>query len=197
MNTDDFESFEKIPRLNRQVVVTEKIDGSNVQVYITDDGLLYAGSRNRWIEPGKQTDHFGFAAWVQENAEELMQLGPGRHFGEWYGQGIARKYGLDRKKFALFNVGRWRGESLVVRDDYDELVLPPAVCDVVPVLDIINGFDTEAIERSLDRLRQFGSVAEPGFMRPEGVVLFHTQSRRLFKVTLENDEKPKGAPAWA
>src|SRR4030042_1482140 len=49
----------KIPRLNRPYSITEKIDGSNGQVRITDDGLVYVGSRNRWITPGKPPDNTG------------------------------------------------------------------------------------------------------------------------------------------
>lgn len=37
-----------------------------------------------------------------------------------------------------------------------------------------------------------GSEAAPGFMHPEGVVIFHSQSGALFKKTFENDEAGKG-----
>lgn len=39
--------------------LTEKIDGTNAQVYIADDGRVVAGSRTRWISP--EDDNFGFA----------------------------------------------------------------------------------------------------------------------------------------
>lgn len=45
---------------------------------------------------------------------------------------------------------------------------------------------------ALEQLRTRGSVAAPGFMKPEGVVVFHTASQQLFKVTLENDDERKG-----
>jgi hypothetical protein len=45
----------------------------------------------------------------------------------------------------------------------------------------------------LDTLRDEGSVAAPGFMKPEGIVVYHTAARTTFKVTLEKDEQPKGA----
>ena len=44
----------------------------------------------------------------------------------------------------------------------------------------------------LGLLRQFGSTAEPGFMDPEGIVVFHTASGHIYKATCKNDEKPKG-----
>ena len=171
-----FEAFQKIPRLRRDCIVTEKIDGTNAQVYIGDDGTILAGSRTRWITP--ENDNFGFAAWVRDNAEELAKLGPGSHFGEWWGAGIQRRYGLTEKRFSLFNVDRWHTER-------------PSCCHVVPVL-YRGMFDTAEIDLSLEILAEHGSQAAPGFMKPEGVVVFHVAGRVGFKKTIEKDEVPKG-----
>jgi hypothetical protein len=174
----EFQEFPKMPRLSREVIITEKIDGTNAQVCITEDGQILAGSRTRWITP--ESDNFGFAAWVRDNAADLLALGPGRHFGEWWGSGIQSGYGLSKgeKRFSLFNVSRW-GESR------------PACCHVVPVL--YRGiFDTAAVDACLEDLRVNGSRAAPGFMRPEGVVVFHVAGNCGFKKTLGNDEH-KGA----
>lgn len=174
-----FEEFPKIPRLKRECVITEKIDGTNAAVIITGDGEIGAQSRTRIITPGKDTDNFGFAAWVQDNRDELLKLGPGRHFGEWYGAGIQRTYGLDHKRFALFNTARWNPLN----------PNKPACCDVVPVL--FTGALGDA-EQALKDLEANGSRAVPGFMRPEGVVVYHSASNTLFKALLENDDVPKG-----
>jgi len=179
MSEIEFVEFPKMPRLSREIIVTEKIDGTNAQVHITEDGRILAGSRTRWITP--EADNFGFAAWVRDNATDLLQLGPGSHFGEWWGAGIQRRYGLTDKRFSLFNVGRW-GESR------------PACCDVVPVL-YRGNFCTTEIDNALARLREFGSVAAPGFMNPEGVVVFHLAGRVGFKKTIHKDEAPKGQVA--
>lgn len=175
----EFEPFPKIARLNRDIVVTEKIDGSNAQVIVTDDGRVFAASRTRLIYPGKTTDNHGFAGWVQDNADELVKLGPGRHFGEWWGSGIQRGYGLKEKRFSLFNVSRWS-------DAADR----PACCGVVPTL-YRGVFDQAFINGTLATLGALGSTAAPGFMDPEGVVVFHEASRQLYKVTIKDDEKPK------
>jgi hypothetical protein len=53
-------------------------------------------------------------------------------------------------------------------------------------------FTTDAVTAALDRLVRDGSLASPGFMRPEGVVIFHIASNALFKKTIEKDEAPKG-----
>lgn len=76
---DTFEEFPKIFRLYRDIVVTEKLDGTNAQVCVNDTcTAVRAGSRSRWIAPGD--DGFGFAAWVEKNRDELLKLGPGRHY---------------------------------------------------------------------------------------------------------------------
>lgn len=174
-----FQEFQKIARLSRDVVITEKIDGTNAQIVISDDGSgIWAANRTRYITP--ENDNFGFASWVQEHRDELLTLGPGRHYGEWWGQGIQRRYNQDRKRFSLFNTIRWTETP------------PPACCELVPV--IYQGlFSFEAIGYALDWLRNKGSLAAPGFMNPEGIVIYHIQGRIIFKKTLEKDELPKGA----
>lgn len=223
----EFEAFPKIPRLNRDITVTEKLDGTNAAVIIEeldrDDerygdphstagqaGGVYAlaevgphggrrkfivaaQSRKRLITPNSETskgsDNFGFAGWVQENRAELIRLlGPGRHFGEWWGQGIARNYGQTGRRFSLFNpsfkFGLTMDESPLLADH---------VVDVVPVL-YEGPFRQHIIDDIIVTLRRDGSVAAPG-AKPEGVIVFHTAARQLFKVTCWDDEKPKEVAA--
>lgn len=178
----EFEPFPKIARFSREVIITEKIDGTNAQVWISDDATeIRAGSRSRWVTLAD--DHFGFARWVYENTIELMRLGPGRHFGEWWGSGIQRGYGLPQgeKRFSLFNVHRWA-----------DAAVRPACCHVVP--EIWRGIFTGVeVEYCLDLLRHRGSFASPGFTKPEGVIIFHVAANVGFKKTLEKDEEHKGA----
>jgi hypothetical protein len=176
-----FEPFPKIGRLKREMIVTEKIDGTNAQVLITADGDIFAGSRKRWITPGKTTDNYGFAGWVHENRRELLKLGPGRHFGEWWGAGIQRGYDMPDKRFSLFNVARYFDA------DPDEF---PACCSLVPLMARCE-FSSSMIDMALDALREAGSLAAPGFMHPEGIVVYHAQSRQSFKVTLQGDDHGK------
>ncbi len=53
-----FESFGKIERLAQPITITEKVHGSNAQVFITEDGAIQDGSRTRWITP--EDDNYGF-----------------------------------------------------------------------------------------------------------------------------------------
>jgi hypothetical protein len=187
----EFQGFPKMPRLSREVIISEKLDGTNAQILIVEaegypvdyaiyerDGLaILAGSRTRWINPSD--DNYGFARWSLEHAEELLQLGPGRHFGEWWGQGIQRNYGLKEKRFSLFNVARWSDDAV-----------RPACCHVVPTL-FRGNFDTDTVNHWLNVLQGEGSFAAPGFMKPEGLVVFHIAAQMGFKKTIEKDEQPK------
>ena len=171
--TPKFTEFPSIARLSRECVVTEKLDGTNAQIHITENGRMYAGSRSRWIVP--EDDNYGFAKWAYSHQDELMTLGPGSHFGEWWGAGIQRKYNTGEKRFSLFNVHRWSDDAV-----------RPACCHVVPVL-YEGMFDTVAIDGVLELLRNMGSFAAHGFMNPEGIVIWHEKARVLFKKTIGDD----------
>lgn len=171
----EFEEFPKIPRLSREIIVTEKIDGTNGQIAITEDGQMFVGSRSRWITP--DNDNHGFAKWVNAHRDELMTLGVGRHFGEWWGQGIQRGYLQNRKRFSLFNVLRWAD-------------VRPACCDVVPIL-YRGTFNQDEITACLVSLEMKGSVVAPGFMNAEGVIVFHVDAGMGFKKTIKKDDVPK------
>lgn len=172
----EFESFGKIARLSRPCVITEKIDGTNASVFIGEDGEFLTGSRTRWITP--DDDNFGFSRWAHDHKDELLTLGPGHHFGEWWGAGIQRKYDQPGKRWSLFNTHKWS-------------VTRPACCDVVPVL--YEGiFDSAAVSQYIERLRTLGSEAAPGFMKPEGIIIYHVAAGLYFKKTLDKDEEYKG-----
>ena len=178
--TSEFVKFPKIPRYNRDVVVTEKIDGTNGQIYITASGRMLVGSNKRWLDNTvKGGDNHGFAQWAYSHEEELHELGPGRHYGEWWGSGIQRKYGMKNgeKHFSLFNTNRWTHER-------------PACCNVVPILwtGPFAELDTFNI---LTDLKYHGSHVAPFFMNPEGIVIFHTQGYLSFKRTFNKDSTGK------
>ena len=180
MEPIDFKPFQKIARYSRDCIITEKIDGTNASICITEDVQFLTGSRNKWITPEK--DNYGFSRWANDNKEELMRLGPGTHFGEWWGKGIQRGYNQISKRFSLFNVSKWTDPTL-----------RPNCCDVVPV--ISQGlFTTDLVEGAVETLRKNGSIVAPGYPFPEGIVIFHVTSGVLFKKTLQDDERPKGIP---
>jgi len=196
----EHQEFKKIPRLSREIVITEKIDGTNGVVAIFHkaelppedldnpavllvpfggmDFVMLAGSKSRWISP--VDDNFGFARWVAQHRDELVTLGPGTHYGEWWGSGIQRGYGLTKgeKRWSLFNTTRWALKR-------------PSCCSCVPEL-YRGAFSTPHIETVLQQLKELGSSAALGFMNPEGVIVYHVAGDLLFKKTLHKDEEPKG-----
>lgn len=174
----EFQEFGKIARLSRMMTITEKIDGTNAQVYIGEYGEFLTGSRTRWITP--EDDNYGFSRWAHEHKEELLALGPGHHFGEWWGSGIQRKYGQTEKHFSLFNTAIWLEEFDNARQ------LCPACCRVVPVL-YRGMFDTNFINSTMTLLKS-ESKAATGFSDPEGVVIYHEAARMMFKKTFAKDE---------
>jgi hypothetical protein len=180
-NSVEFQAFPKLARLSRGCVISEKLDGTNGQIYIYKDESgelqMEVGSRNRWLMVGD--DNYGFFYWANTNKDDLLKLGEGRHYGEWYGKGIQRGYGLGNKQFALFNTSRW-----------SDPLIRPNCCGVVPVL-YAGVFNDTAVDTALQRLRDGGSVAVPGWDDPEGVVVYHSASGTMFKKTLVGDESPK------
>ncbi len=212
----EFAPWPSISRLNKEAIYTEKIDGTNAAVVIEriapsngpyadwelellgwsgkedvvyDESGVYlvaAQSRKRFITPGD--DNFAFAKWVYDNSAKLVKvLGEGRHFGEWWGSGIQGGYGLSggERRFSLFNVKRW--EYTLDWNEGHELI--PQLY-MVPVLDR-SMFSTERAKELVHELRYTGSWASPGFMKPEGVVVFHTASQTPYKTFLENDDVHK------
>ena|SRR5688500_9557603 len=192
----EFQAWAKIPRLFRDITITEKIDGTNACVIIEPNGCddthhvaiahyILDQNGERWYQLGAQSrsrlitpddDNYGFARWVRTNAETLVtDLGPGRHYGEWWGQGIQRKYGLNHRRFSLFNTSKWRDEEFQTPNLH-----------VVPTL-YEGPFDDWAIFNAALDLEKAGSAAAPGFMNPEGVCIYHHASRQVFKYTLDGD----------
>lgn len=157
------------------------LEGS-VFAKVEHDGAIYgvyAQSRSRLITPGKSTDNYGFAGWVQSNADELVSLlGEGLHYGEWWGNGIQRKYGMAEKWFSLFNTARYADLSTNLN------------LTTVPVL-YEGPNDTNAINAALTILGAGGSVAAPGFMNPEGICVYQAASRQISKVTLDHNDAGK------
>lgn len=185
-----FRAWPKIPRLENEVYhITEKIDGTNAAIIIdysgkdypnyiyrddingTDIGIrtVYAQSRTRLITP--ENDNFGFAAWVKANAEQLIKdLGEGYHYGEWWGQGINRGYGLDHKRFSLFNPTKHSD-----------------ICYHVPYMVTVENYRElqDWINVECERLVEEGSLASPGYMRPEGLVVYAEKAKTYWKVIVD------------
>ena len=217
----DFREFPKIARLYKgNIVITEKIDGTNGQVYVVRRDLpdalvtvavdadsatgteaatysVFAGSRSRWLSRGKG-DNFAFAHWVAENAYALATgLGEGRHFGEWWGRGIQRGYNQASRHFSLFNVGRWftpGGPGQMLDDDGNlpDPIPPVPGLSTVPIVYYGPWFGRPAdpVSEAMRRLQYSGSTFDSR-TPAEGVMVFHEASGLYLKAPF--DENHKGA----
>lgn len=161
-----------------------------------DQLAVFAGSRTRWLNPHiKGGDNFGFAAWVLENAAHLVQLlGPGTHYGEWWGQGIQRQYDQFEKRFSLFSPWRY--------PDIPEAGNPDAggcIISKVPLLS--TGTNTSLLDQAIEHWCEElchpelgrGSVAAPGFWNPEGLVV--TIGNQNHKVIINEGDKSRSRDA--
>lgn len=173
----EFVPWGKTHRLDRDTVVTEKIDGTNACVVIGEDGkFLGAQSRRRIITP--ESDNYGFAAWAYRHGDKLAELlGPGYHYGEWWGNGIRRNYGMRGKKFYLFDALRWETAGVYFAEQVPGL-------GVVPIVSRGDNF-FETIREAEQWLTENGSVVAPGYPRPEGMIVYHVPTQARFKIIFD------------
>lgn len=99
-------------KYNNKIVITEKLDGSNIGFFKINGELLIAQRNNilllSEIEENKQMLYRGLQGWLQENGEDLKDKlieGSG-FFGEWIGMGKIKYPNLDKKvyMFAKANI---------------------------------------------------------------------------------------------
>jgi hypothetical protein len=209
----EFAKFSSIGRLYRDVTITEKIDGMNACIVIKElsgddlyrnaltvvkgssyypDQRFAIGVQSRKQFLSVDNDIQGLAAWVYANALELvLALGPGYHYGEWWGRNINRSYHQKRNWFSLFNTKRWNKDNV---GHIDGLLTVPVLYSG-PYADWVN-------EMQLHRLETQGSFAAKEVdaraldFRAEGIVGWHTALDTYYKVTLDGDGH-KGAAKLA
>lgn len=183
MTEIEFAPWPKIARLsNEKMTITEKIDGTNACLVMFPNDAVPFGfafacqSRSRIITP--ESDNFGFARWAYSYIDELWaDLGPGRHYGEYWGSGIQRGYGLEKgeKRFSLFNAYRWNKAF----EDGHSFKTPGL--HHVPLL-YSGPFDQANAMRVVAELYANGSQAAP-FPTPEGVVIHLKEAGATYKIT--------------
>lgn len=190
---EKFVPWPKIWRDPLTMIITEKMDGTNGQIiiqrveepnnmpvtYTNDEYRILVGSRRRYIQPEsvsgqKASDNYGFAAWVLENAEVLIEtLGIGQHFGEWCGPGIqGNPLKLEKKIFYLFNVNRWL-PSLIIDPNWPSHI----GLSVVPVL-----HEGPADEENIEKIMLYLKENSP---ESEGIVVYYPQANYMRKLTFK------------
>jgi hypothetical protein len=87
---------------------------------------------------------------------------------------------MGKKVFSLFNTKRFDRDSDMFQGSIR----------IVPVL-YEGPWSDEAVNCALQDLALKGSQASPGFMNPEGIIVYHKAANSMFKVTIEDDGTPK------
>jgi hypothetical protein len=178
----DFVPYPKTPRLKRSIVITEKIDGTNAQVVITRAGIHEAVG-DHVVETLADTLNFDFRFEMRVGSRTRW-ITPGKStdnfgFAGWCRDNADELFKLGEGQ----HFGEWYGQG-------SHNPNTPACCEVVPVLSLC---ELTGVDDILQTLREEGSCAVPGWMKPEGIIVFHSASSQVFKVLLENDAVPKGS----
>lgn len=194
-----FEAWPKTLQISKvlgNVTVTEKIDGTNACLVFDADGNMFAQSRNRVITPA--SDNQGFARWAYRYQEELFHiLGEGRHFGEWWGKGIGRKYGMEHNVFSLFNVGRFYKTGPDGLDSMSTRAQGTSIFDQVSAVPhLFTGeYGSDAMKAAVTDLQDNNSkaAAQHGidFADPEGVCFYFREFDKVAKLVFAHPGKHK------
>lgn len=119
--------------LNGTVYIFDKLDGSNVSVYLNDDGEIEVASRNRVIPA--DNDHYGVRAYILNSPQFQVFFGSYprlRLFGEWLIPHNIRNYKDDAwRKFYVFDV--MVGDRYLSYEDYSGLMINYGI-DFIPCI---------------------------------------------------------------
>ena len=89
-----------------EIIVTEKVDGSNVGIFRSGDQILALGRSGYLAQSSKYEQHQLFAAWVR-NSESFWRdvlADRQRLVGEWLAQAHGTKYTLPHGPFVAFDL---------------------------------------------------------------------------------------------
>lgn len=97
---------EKARDRHDRIIVTEKVDGSNVGIANVDGTIHALGRAGYLAQTSKYEQHQLFAAWVRGEEERWKQiLKPGQRLvGEWLAQAHGSRYTLPRGPYVAFDL---------------------------------------------------------------------------------------------
>lgn len=185
-----FKGWGSTPRWHKGLTITEKIDGTNACIVIYD-GQVKAQSRKRMITP--DSDNFGFAKWVYDNAGVLMDtLGFGYHYGEWFGEGIQKNpLGIEGKRFALFHATKYTEDNGYELNKVDGLETVPLLfhgqANWMTVGDILQGLDTWGTNVIGAKSWTDEDTGFRHSAKAEGIIVWHKETQQKYKILLEDD----------
>jgi hypothetical protein len=136
---------------NGTCYVFPKLDGTNASVWI-DDGVIYAGSRNRVLSSG--ADNAGFYAFaVQDQAISDYLTNHPNHilYGEWLVPHSLKTYSDDAwRRFYVFDVMDRASGALIHYENYKDNVAAAGLDFLAPIAIVKNGV-TDHFLKCLDK----------------------------------------------
>lgn len=134
-------------QFKNRVVITEKLDGSNIGFFKVNGELIIAQRNNIFllseIEENKQMLYKGLQGWLQEYGEDLQNRlieGSG-FFGEWIGMGKIKYPELDKKVYMFAKANYDKGEIKNLYYEHELFKYPfenqefPEYIGIVPVVE--------------------------------------------------------------
>ena len=162
---------------NDEIIVQEKLDGSNVGIAKKDGQIIPLSRAGYRAETSPFEQHHEFASWVFRDfnrLNELLREGE-RLVGEWLMQAHGTRYDLSHEPFVAFDLmtghNRIPYDELVARSKPYDIVLPYVVnrgasISVAKVMDLIgeNGFHgaVDAVEGAVWRVERDKATGKRG-----------------------------------
>ncbi len=179
--------------------VFPKIDGTNASIWLSDDGLIKAGSRNR--ELSLDADNAGFYDWVlkQDNIALYLKDNPThRLYGEWLVPHSLKTYrDAAWRNFYVFDVCVDGENDKIIHIPYDvykPLLELHNINYVPPICTITNG----SYEQFINQLALNVFLIEDGKGAGEGIVIkrydyFNKYGRQTWAKIVTSEFKEKHA----
>lgn len=133
-------------KLKNRVVITEKLDGSNIGFFKVNGELVIAQRNNIFLlnelEVNKQMLYKGLLGWIEEYGQDLKERlieGSG-FFGEWIGMGKIKYPELDKKVYMFAKANYDKGEIKNLYYEHELFKYPfenqefPEYVGIVPIV---------------------------------------------------------------
>lgn len=164
IGTNEVEGIE-----NGLTYVFPKLDGTNASVWINDEGMVQAGSRNRHLS--LEADNAGFLAWVidQSHIKEYLNKYPHHTlYGEWLVPHSLKTYRDDAwRRFYVFDVLDRSTGGLIHYENYKDGLELYDIDYLAPIAQVKNG----SLEKYLKCLDRNVYLIKDGAGVGEGIVI--------------------------
>lgn len=149
--------------------VFPKLDGTNASVWLSEDGEVQAGSRNRHLSIG--ADNAGFLAWAleQSNIKKYLHRNPCHVlYGEWLVPHSLKTYRDDAwRRFYVFDVLDTSAGGLIHYENYKDGLERHGIDYLAPIAQVNNG----SLEHYMKALERNTYLIKDGMGIGEGVVI--------------------------